>query len=64
MERWQRSLDNYITSGQCHKEVHSFCCPNCGLKAEVDMDCEYGMCEPVIEGEDFCPDCNIEMESQ
>ena len=58
--RQLRDLDNYITGDRYHKETHTLECPNCGVKKEVEMECEYGGCTPVNEDESYCSECNSE----
>jgi len=59
----KRALDNYITSGQYHREVHPLKCPSCEDTREVEMHCEYGRCEPVIDDADYCQKCEVYMEA-
>ena len=65
---FSRALDNYITSGRPSNETQTLKCPKCGHTVEVDMYCEYGICEPLNEDDIYCPQCrqhnneDIEME--
>ncbi len=62
MERWQQSLDNYITGGQYHSWMEELVCSNCGHKWEVKMFTEYGMTFYEDDEQSVCPECGTEHE--